>query len=49
EAKRLLQFTIRPVEDIAFEIGFKDPSYFSRFFRRRCGTAPKHWRSLHGG
>jgi len=35
EAKRLLTlFTIRPVEDIAFETGFGDPAYSSRFFRR---------------
>ncbi|MBA8908132.1 helix-turn-helix domain-containing protein [Aminobacter ciceronei] len=44
EAKRLLMFTIRPVEDIAFETGFGDPAYFSRFFRRRCGEAPSTWR-----
>jgi AraC family transcriptional activator of pobA len=47
EAKRLLTFTIRPVEDIAFETGFSDPAYFSRFFRRRCGEAPSTWRSRH--
>ena len=44
EAKRLLMFTIRSVEDIAFETGFGDPAYFSRFFRRRCGEAPSTWR-----
>lgn len=45
EAKRLLKFTIRPVEDIAFSIGFKDPAYFSRFFRRHVGQSPSGWRS----
>ncbi|WP_342777076.1 helix-turn-helix domain-containing protein [Martelella lutilitoris] len=44
EAKRLLLFTIRPVEDIAREIGFDDPAYFSRFFRRMAGEAPAAWR-----
>ncbi|SMC71980.1 helix-turn-helix domain-containing protein [Rhizobium sp. RU36D] len=44
EAKRLLMFTIRPVEDIGREIGFEDPAYFSRFFRRRTGEAPAAWR-----
>ncbi|MBP2237534.1 AraC family transcriptional activator of pobA [Sinorhizobium kostiense] len=44
EAKRLLKFTIRPVEDIGREIGFDDPAYFSRFFRRRAGEAPAAWR-----
>lgn len=45
EAKRLLKFTIRPVEDIAFSIGFKDPAYFSRFFRLHVGQAPSNWRA----
>lgn len=33
-------FTVRPVEDIGREIGFEDPAYFSRFFRKRIGEAP---------
>jgi AraC family transcriptional activator of pobA len=45
EAKRLLKFTIRPVEDIAFSIGFKDPAYFSRFFRLQVGESPTRWRA----
>lgn len=45
EAKRLLTFTTLPLEDIAYELGFADPSYFSRFFRRRVGVAPSAWRS----
>lgn len=44
EAKRLLKFTIRPVEDIGREIGFADPAYFSRFFRGRTGESPAAWR-----
>ena len=44
EAKRLLMFTIRPVEDIGREIGFQDPAYFSRFFRKRTGHSPADWR-----
>ncbi|RRH98454.1 helix-turn-helix domain-containing protein [Mesorhizobium tamadayense] len=44
EAKRLLLFTIRTVEDIAYETGFNDPAYFSRFFRQAVGMAPAMWR-----
>ena len=44
EAKRLLRFTIRPMEDIGREIGFEDPAYFSRFFRKRTGSSPTDWR-----
>ncbi|QMV02693.1 helix-turn-helix domain-containing protein [Devosia sp. D6-9] len=48
EAKRLLLFTIRSVEDIALETGFRDPAYFSRFFRLREGEAPAAWRRRNG-
>lgn len=44
EAKRLLAFTIRSVEDITFETGFNDPAYFSRFFRKATGLSPAAWR-----
>jgi len=44
EAKRLLLFTVRPVEDIAYETGFNDPAYFSRFFRSAVGLSPAAWR-----
>ncbi len=47
EAKRLLMFTIRSVEDIGREVGFEDPAYFSRFFRKRVGEAPAAWRRRH--
>ena len=44
EAKRLLLFTIRSVEDISFEIGMRDSAYFSRAFRGRVGLPPGEWR-----
>lgn len=45
EAKRLLLFTVRPVEDIAYELGMRDAAYFSRFFKQRAGEPPGLWRS----
>ncbi len=47
EAKRLLLFTIRAVEDIAYDCGFNDPAYFSRFFRQSTGLSPAMWRREH--
>lgn len=44
EAKRLLLFTVRSSEDVGYEIGFRDPAYFSRFFRQRTGLPPGLWR-----
>lgn len=45
EAKRLLLFTVRSIEDIAYEIGLKDAAYFSRFFKARAGAPPSEWRA----
>jgi AraC family transcriptional activator of pobA len=45
EARRLLAYTDAPVAVIAADLGFEDPSYFSRFFARRAGLAPLAWRA----
>ncbi|MGI4862854.1 MAG: helix-turn-helix domain-containing protein, partial [Janthinobacterium lividum] len=44
EARRLLFHTGLSVAEIAFALGFEDPSYFSRFFRRLTGQAPAAYR-----
>ena len=40
EAYRLLANPRVNVADIAFAVGFNDPSYFSRIFKQRMGVAP---------
>jgi AraC-like DNA-binding protein len=40
EAKRLLAHTDHNINEICDELGFKDPSYFSRFFKRKTGQPP---------
>lgn len=44
EAKRSLRYTMRPVTQIAYDLGFHDSAYFSRFFRERSGKAPTEFR-----
>lgn len=44
EAQRHLIYTAAPVEAIAYELGFKDPGYFCRFFKRRSGVSPGAYR-----
>lgn len=40
EAQRRLSYTNGSVAEIGYDLGFKDPSYFSRFFRNRMGKSP---------
>ena len=40
EARELLLESTLPVSQIAFRLGFSDPAYFNRFFRRIEGVAP---------
>jgi AraC family transcriptional regulator, transcriptional activator of pobA len=47
EARRRLVYAASPVSGIASELGFKDPAYFSRFFRRHCGVSPLEFRRHH--
>ena len=42
KARRLLEAGIN-VTDTAFEVGFKDPNYFSRAFRDEVGITPKRY------
>ena len=44
EARRLLLFTDESTERVSRELGFRDPSYFARFFRRRTGASPAQFR-----
>ncbi len=39
-AKKLLQNTDKTVSEIAYEVGFNDPSWFSRAFKDEFGFAP---------
>ncbi|TFL14112.1 4-hydroxyphenylacetate catabolism regulatory protein HpaA [Pusillimonas caeni] len=45
EAKRLLLFSSAPVTQIAYDLGFRDVSYFSRFFRQHAQLPPGTWRA----
>jgi len=45
EAKRLLYNTGLSVKEIAFNLGFKDSSYFTRFFKRMTSLTPLAYRT----
>lgn len=40
EAKRLLLFTELSGKELAYELGFEEPSHFNAFFKKMSGTSP---------
>ncbi|MFI2743500.1 helix-turn-helix domain-containing protein [Zhouia sp. PK063] len=45
EAKRLLLFTDKTVKEIGFELGYKNPEQFSRFFKAKTGISISKFRN----
>ena len=48
-AKRLLESSELPIEEISAEAGYEDASFFRRLFRRRTGLAPADFRRMFRG
>lgn len=44
EARRLLRYTDQTSKEVAFRLGFDDPSYFVKFFKRETGLLPLDFR-----
>lgn len=44
EAKHLLETTGMAVEMVAVEVGYEDPNFFRRLFKRRVGITPARYR-----
>lgn len=44
EAKRTLLYTNLTVSEVAYSVGFSDPAYFTRFFKRHVGCSPQAFR-----
>ncbi|MFE1602253.1 helix-turn-helix domain-containing protein [Methylobacterium sp. ID0610] len=48
EAKRTLLYSDLAVAEVAYSLGFSDPAYFSRFFAKGTGEAPRAFRERRG-
>jgi transcriptional regulator GlxA family with amidase domain len=46
EAKRQLETTGRPVDAISLAVGYDDPAFFRRLFKRRTGLTPSAYRRM---
>jgi AraC family transcriptional regulator, transcriptional activator of pobA len=44
EAKRLLFHSDMTVQEVAYHLGFRDPYYFTRFFKKNAGCAPREFK-----
>lgn len=47
EAKRSLLYSNSSIKEIAFQLGFEDNSYFSKFFKRHTKLSPSQFRTKH--
>lgn len=43
EAKRMLSNQKTSVKEIAYSLGFEDPTYFTKYFKKGTGTTPKEF------
>jgi AraC family transcriptional regulator, transcriptional activator of pobA len=47
EAKRLFMYEKLSVKEVAYELGFNDPFYFSTFFKKQTKQSPKTYKEEH--
>lgn len=48
EAKRLLKYENLSVKEVAYQLGFDDPFYFSNFFKKQTKLSPKSYKEQFG-
>lgn len=46
DAKKQLYVTNNSVKEISYDLGFNDPAYFNRFFKKQCTITPEHYRKV---
>lgn len=49
EAKKLLNFSSLPIVSIAIELGYPEPNYFTRVFKKHVGMTPTEYRQKNNG
>lgn len=46
EAKRLILYSNMSIKQVSFKLGFEDPSYFIKYFKRSMGISPTEYKKL---
>ena len=44
KAKKLMRDPSKSLKEITFEVGYHDPNYFSKVFKKICHSSPKEYR-----
>lgn len=47
EAKRMMSNQKVSIKEIAYSLGFEDPTYFTKYFKKGTGMTPKEFQKLH--
>ncbi len=45
EARALLSKSLIPIKEIAYQLGFNEPTHFSKFFKKHAGVSPNQYRN----
>jgi len=46
EAEREIAYSNKSIQEISYNLGFKDPAYFNRFFKKNVGHTPQQFRRI---
>ena len=46
EAKRQVRYSNLMIKEIAYNLGYEDPSYFVKLFKRQTGMLPSDFREM---
>jgi transcriptional regulator GlxA family with amidase domain len=49
EAKQLIETEIAGIDDVGFKVGYEDPTFFRRLFKRQTGLTPAAYRRKFAG
>ncbi|MEX0360530.1 MAG: helix-turn-helix domain-containing protein, partial [Allomuricauda sp.] len=44
ESKKDIAFTEKSIQEVSYDMGFKDPAYFNRVFKKSTGQSPSDFR-----